>query len=232
MRAKICGIRDQRDVDLTVSAGADALGFLLHLSYKTNDEVEPEFAARAIQGLPPFVASVLVTHDLDLGRVLETQKAIGASTVQMHGATPPSDLERLRERLPSSVKLIQAVHVDGPGAIARATAVAPFVDALLLDTKTKHRIGGTGVTHDWGLSARIVQEVDRPVILAGGLTPDNVAHAIEKVRPFAVDVNSGVEAADGSKDPEKVRAFIRRAHDAASDGEPESGRRGWLVASS
>lgn len=125
MRAKICGIRDQRDVDLTVSAGADALGFLLHLSYKTNDEVEPEFAARAIQGLPPFVASVLVTHDLDLGRVLETQKAIGASTVQMHGATPPSDLERLRERLPSSGNRSRATTSAWP------TATVPMSSSVM-----------------------------------------------------------------------------------------------------
>jgi phosphoribosylanthranilate isomerase len=229
MRTKICGIRDQHDVDVALSAGADALGFLIGLGYRTNDEVDPDFAKRIIRGLPPFVSSVFVTHDLDVSHVLATCKMIAANTIQMHGAMALPDLERLRRELPRSIKLIQAVHVDGPDAVKRAKAVARVADALLLDTKTKDRIGGTGLTHDWAISAHIVEEVPRPVILAGGLTPDNVAAAIVRVRPFAVDVNSGVEAEDGSKHADKVRDFVRRAREAFSDGQPASRPLGRLA---
>jgi phosphoribosylanthranilate isomerase len=105
-------------------------------------------------------------------------------------------------------------------------------DALLLDTMTQDRIGGTGVSHDWGISARIVEDVARPIILAGGLTPENVADAIGRVKPAAVDVNSGVEREDGSKHPVKVRDFIARAREAFMDTQPKSGPRGIRAASS
>ena len=106
-------------------------------------------------------------------------------------------------------KLIQAIHVVNDTAIAEAAALEPLVDALLLDSRTAERIGGTGQTHDWSISRRIVEACGKPVILAGGLTPTNLASALAAVRPAGVDVNSGVENAAGEKDPDRVRSFVR-----------------------
>jgi phosphoribosylanthranilate isomerase len=105
--------------------------------------------------------------------------------------------------------------VDGEAALRRAEQAAAWADALHLDTRTGARLGGTGVTHDWSLSARIAAATPIPVILAGGLTADNVAEAVGHVRPFGVDVNSGVEDARGVKDPAKMRAFVAAARAAA-----------------
>jgi phosphoribosylanthranilate isomerase len=122
-----------------------------------------------------------------------------------------SDLRRLRALVPG-VTLIKAVHVTGEDALGSALAYAPDADALVLDSRTADRLGGTGLTHDWSVSARIVAAVaPLPVYLAGGLTPENVAEAVARVRPAGVDVNSGVEDADGRKDAAKMRAFVDRA---------------------
>jgi phosphoribosylanthranilate isomerase len=107
------------------------------------------------------------------------------------------------------VKLIKAIPVENVSAIETAECLAPYVDALLVDSRTKDRIGGTGMTHDWGISSKIVLRVNKPVILAGGLNTSNVLEAIRRVRPFGVDVNSGVEFEDGRKDPEKISGFVR-----------------------
>lgn len=222
MRTKICGIATQYDVQVALASGADALGFLIGLDYETDDQTDQTAARQLIRGLPPFVASVLVTHRLDLPWVLRICEEIGVNTVQMHGPTPAKDLQILRSKLPRSVKLIQAVHVVGPQAVTRAKEVSEYVDALLLDTKAKGRLGGTGMTHDWTISQAIVEQVGRPVILAGGLTPENVAEAITMVRPFGVDVNSGVEDEHHRKDKARVAAFVQRAKSALLNEELES----------
>jgi phosphoribosylanthranilate isomerase len=121
------------------------------------------------------------------------------------------DLRRLRALAPD-MRLLKAVHVTGDDAIGRALDSAADADALVLDTRTADRLGGTGRTHDWSVSARIVDTVaPLPVYLAGGLRPENVAQAVARVRPAGVDVNSGVEDAKGRKDAAKMRAFVDRA---------------------
>jgi len=118
-------------------------------------------------------------------------------------------LKRVRNGL-KGVKIIKSIHVTGLGAIELAKEYLPFADALLLDSRDGARIGGTGKTHDWEISRKIVRESNKPVILAGGLSPDNVYQAVKKVRPFAVDVNSGVET-NLRKDPAKMKVFINEA---------------------
>ena len=122
------------------------------------------------------------------------------------------DLRRLRALAPGGARLLKAVHVTGEDALGRALDYAADADALVLDTRTADRLGGTGQTHDWSVSARIVAAVSPvPVYLAGGLRPENVVEAILRVRPAGVDVNSGVEDAGGRKDMPKMRAFADRA---------------------
>lgn len=218
MRVKICGITTIEDARLAIGCGADALGFLVGLNYPTDDEIDAAAAKEIIAALPPFVASVLVTHKKDLTWVVDTCKRMGCSTIQLHGDFASEQIPPLRSKVPYA-RIIKAVHVVDSNSVAVAARVAPLVDAVLLDTKTPTRIGGTGITHDWSISATIAKEIAKPVILAGGLSPENVRDAIVKVRPFAVDVNSGVENADGSKSPEKITAFIRSAKES---GDPAS----------
>ncbi len=219
MRFKICGIVSRQDALLAVAHGADALGFLVGLDYPSNDEVTSATAADIIAAVPPFVSTVMVTHRVELPWIVETARAIRCSTIQLHGSFSLAAIPALREQLPH-VKISRVAHVVDDGSVALAAQVAAAADAVHLDTRTATRLGGTGLVHDWRISARIAREVPAPVILAGGLTPANVGQAIDVVRPYAVDVNSGVDAGDGpDKSPDRLRAFsdaVRRAQDELS----------------
>jgi phosphoribosylanthranilate isomerase len=209
-RVKICGIRNLAEALEAVSAGADALGFLVGLAYASDDAVDATTARQIIDKVPPYVSTVLVTHEADPARIVRMCQTAGCTTVQLHGELPPRRIPDLRAALPG-VRITAVVHVVDETALTAAAATAEFADAVHLDTRTAERLGGTGITHDWTISARIVRKVAKPVILAGGLTPDNVREAIDTVRPFAVDVNSGVEDHDGAKSSVLLRAFVRRA---------------------
>jgi len=210
MRVKICGMRRVEDALAAVAAGADAVGCLVALDYATPDRVDPAAARVIFEALPPFVARVLVTHRTGLAEVTALMRESGATVAQLHGEFPTVAISALREALPYAT-IVKSVHVTGEESIAAAVAASRVADAVLLDTKARGRIGGTGVTHDWSISARIAAVSSKPVILAGGLTPDNVAEAIAHVRPYAVDVNSGTRGADGFKDHARIRAFIAAA---------------------
>ena len=212
LRVKLCGIRSRSDLAVALNAGADALGFIVGVRHRTEDELTPTAAAQLVALLPPFVGSVMVTHLQQAAPILELIRQVGATTLQLQDGIAPQELQAIRTAQPG-VKLIQAIHVgDGDAAnqaIAAAIAAEPLVDALLLDSRTADRIGGTGQTHDWSVSRRIVERIGKPVILAGGLRPENLRAALETVGPAAVDVNSGIEDATGAKDPQRAEAFVR-----------------------
>ncbi len=211
---KICGLRTENEARAAVAAGATALGMLVGLTHRAEDEASEAEAGHLVSALASWPTMVLVTHLLDPAAIAALAQRIGVTTIQMHGDVPPEGLRAVRGLAPDTC-LIKAIHVTGPDAVGRAEAFAPLADALLLDSRTADRLGGTGKTHDWTISRRIVAAVAPvPVILAGGLTPDNVAAAIEQVRPAGVDVNSGVEDPTGAKDPARMRAFIASARSA------------------
>jgi phosphoribosylanthranilate isomerase len=210
MRVKICGVRRVEDARAAVVAGADAVGCLVGLDYATPDRVDPAAARVIFESLPPFVARVLVTHRTGLAEVTALMHESGATVVQLHGEFPMVAVSALREALPYA-SIVKCVHVTGEESIAAAVTASRVADAVLLDTKARGRIGGTGMTHDWSISARIAAKLSKPVILAGGLTPENVAIAIKHVHPYAVDVNSSTRGVDGFKDQEKIAAFIAAA---------------------
>ena len=185
------------------------MGCLVELDYDAPDRVDVSAARAIFAAIPPFVARVLVTHRTGLADVIALMRESGATAVQLHGEFPTVAIPALREALPYAT-IVKCVHVTGEESIATALAAARAADAVLLDTKARGLIGGTGVAHDWSISARIAAEA-RSVILAGGLTPENVAEAIARVRPYAVDVNSGTRGVDGFKDPAKLRAFVAAA---------------------
>jgi phosphoribosylanthranilate isomerase len=215
---KICGLRTEHEARAAVAAGATALGMLVGLTHRAEDEASEAEARHLVIALEIGPTMVLVTHLLDPAAVDDLARRIGVTTIQVHGDVSPDGLRALRVLAPDA-RLIKAIHVTGPDAVTRAEAFAPLADALLLDSRTADRLGGTGHTHDWTISRRIVAAVAPvPVILAGGLTPDNVAAAIEQVRPAGVDVNSGVEDPTGAKDPDRMRAFIAAAQSAFGAG--------------
>ena len=213
MRVKICGTGTPADLACAVAAGADAAGFLMGITHVTQDAVTPAEAAAMIATMPPFIEPVAVTHfqkPSDLIRIVEESQV---TTLQIQDVVSLEDVDEVRSALPY-LRIMKAVHVMDVSAIETAKYFADAVDAILLDTRTSERIGGTGIPHDWGISARIVEEVRVPVILAGGLTPENVSEAIRRVRPYAVDVHTGVKK-NGVRDAERTRAFVVNARAAA-----------------
>jgi phosphoribosylanthranilate isomerase len=198
VRVKICGVTNVEDAMAAVEAGADALGFIF---YEPSPRyVSPEVAGNIIRELPPFVAKVGVFVNAVEHTMLITAAQIGLDTLQLHGDEPPAPWRSC------SLNTIKAFRVRD----ADSLRVLPDYDtsAWLLDSFVPDKLGGTGAKFNWDLAVE-ARKLGRPIILAGGLTPENVADAVRKVRPYAVDVSSGVEAAPGKKNHAKVRAFIK-----------------------
>lgn len=210
MKIKICGINNFEDLQNSLKAGADALGFLVGLTHPAEDKIEDLSLAKSLIDLvPPFISTVTVTHFTDENEIINLVKGLGTNAVQIHDYTEPAVLKKVRDGL-KGIKIIKSIHVTGFDAIELAKEYLPFADAILLDSRDGDRIGGTGKTHDWEISRKIVQVSNKPVILAGGLNPKNIYEAVKKVRPFAVDVNSGVET-NFRKDLAKMKVFINEA---------------------
>lgn len=204
VRAKVCGLTREEDVDAAVDAGADALGFIVDVDVDTSREITPATAEHLIASVPPFVTTVLVTMPDAAADAVMLAELVGADAIQTHGLAP-GDLSVLVNNFYGAV--IPAVS---PDEVAEYGHVG---HALLVDTPSEDGGGGTGETHDWAATRRATADLDRPLILAGGLTPENVQEAIRTVQPYAVDTASGVERDGGVKDHDAVRAFIARARE-------------------
>ena len=212
VRVKICGIKTIEDARVAIEAGADAVGFLVGQGLPSSAKfLAPEAAAEIIQTIPLYIATVMVTTLDDVDAIIKNAQLTGVDTVQFHGNVTPEQIEHVREKLPH-LRAYKVIHVYDEDVVEEAKKFEHIVDALEVDTAQKETgyVGGTGKTHDWNISRRVVESVSVPVILAGGLTPDNIAEAIAKVHPYAVDVSSGVTNPDGSKDSGKARLFIER----------------------
>lgn len=214
VRVKICGIKTQEDAHAATAAGADELGFHVELE-GGRSPLAPERAAEMIAALSSTVSSVMVTSVVEPGRLIKLAKTTGANVLQLYGDATPEQIRAVKVALPS-IKVWKVLNVSDESSVTRAKEYEGAADAIALDTlnKTTGVSGGTGEMHDWSISKRIVESVSVPVILAGGLNPDNVAEAIKTVKPHGVDVNSGVSNPDGSKGIGKVEAFIEAAKSA------------------
>jgi len=213
---KICGITNFEDAQTAINAGADALGFVFY--DKSPRRVEVGAAQNIVRELPNQIEKVGVFVDADADTIQETASHVGLTAIQLHGQDSIDDVwldsRPLQERLGVS-RLILAVPGDRlkQGGVLITDRAREEVFALLLDAQSDGNFGGTGVTFDWLGTRGMVQIISLkiPVIVAGGLTASNVADAIRILKPFGVDVSSGVEASPGKKDPEKVRTFIQAA---------------------
>lgn len=197
-RVKICGITNLEDALHAVAAGADALGFVFYP--RSPRAVTPSQVAAIVRELPPFVTTVGLFVNERREVIEQTMASCGLDLIQLHGDETVHD-SRFEGR-----RVIKALRIKNAASLLVAEEFA--VAGLLLDAWSNEVYGGSGECFDWQLLKNFASQ--RPVILAGGLTPQNVAEAVRQVRPFAVDVSSGVEASPGKKDPERVAEFIRQ----------------------
>ena len=208
VRVKICGLTSLRSLRWAVEAGADAVGFVVGVPDSPRN-LSLDDARRLIDATPVFVDPVVVTVHEDLKQLEKIRRKLNPRIIQIHGSICMH--EEIR-KIFSDAQIIGAIHTENDEIIKSAIEASERFDALLLDSYVPGKLGGTGKTHDWKLSRRVRDAVyPKPFILAGGLTPKNVKEAICTVRPFAVDVSSGVESNPGVKDPEKIFEFIRNA---------------------
>jgi phosphoribosylanthranilate isomerase len=208
-RVKVCCIRDPDEAALAVRCGASAVG-LVSAMPSGPGVIDDRTIAEIARVVPPGVASFLLTSRQDVGGIVEQQRRLRPTTLQICDRLTEGRYDELREALPG-VGIVQVVHVTGPESVEEALGLGDAVDAVLLDSGNQalavKQLGGTGRCHDWALSRRIREESRVPVFLAGGLQAGNVADAIAQVAPFALDVCSGVRTA-GRLDEDKLRAFF------------------------
>ncbi len=210
---QIAGVTDADEARLLLECGVQHLGFPLRLTVNKEDLGEDD-ARRVIADLPTDAHAVLITYMDRADAIAEFCRFLGVRIVQLHGPIAVEELRALRAIDPTlDVFKSLVVRPDNQAQLeADVHALAPYVEAFITDTfnPSTGAEGATGMTHDWSISRRLVEISPRPVILAGGLTPDNVAEAIRAVQPAGVDSHTGVEGPDGRKDAVRVRAFVER----------------------
>jgi phosphoribosylanthranilate isomerase len=213
-RVKVCCIASEGEAALAVRMGASALGLVSRMP--SGPGPIPESCIRDIADtVPPGVATFLLTCETTAEPIITQQRFCRTTTLQLVDEVEPGVHARLRDALPG-ISIVQVIHVRDDNALKRSVAVAPAVDALLLDSGNPslatRELGGTGRVHDWSVSRKIRDSVDVPVFLAGGLNPGNVGKAITQVAPFGVDVCSGLRT-NGMLDEAKLIAFMRAVRD-------------------
>ncbi len=215
VKVKICGLTRYEDAQIAIKAGAAFCGVVVevHKSPRSMDREQAKILLGKMTA--PWV---VVTRSKSLDELVELANFLSPFALQLHGNEPPDLVKRLKGKV--SCQVWKAIPL--PPTTEQATPLQDLLeqsqsfvksgcDALVLDTVTKEGFGGTGVAGSWELAAELVKRLDVPCFLAGGLTPDNVSEAIKVVKPFGVDVSSGVELSPGIKDPEKIRLFCQRA---------------------
>lgn len=211
MIVKFCGINKIEYAQMAVDLEADYLGFLVGITHRAEDKLTNLEAKMIIESIDFSKSTpIAVTHLQDARSIISTMHEINVTAVQIHDSITIEGIKEIRSAFPDGY-IIKAVHIqDRDRSLEKAMYFEEYVDALLLDSRTIDRLGGTGNIHDWNISEELVNCVKKPVFLAGGLTPNNLDAAIKKVHPSGVDVNSGVEI-NGEKDFAKMSEFIKIA---------------------
>ncbi len=209
-RLKVCCIADIEEAELAINRGANAVGLVSEMPSGPgviSDDCIEEIAAK----IPSGISTFLLTSSRDVQAIVDQQRRGGVNTVQLCDGLPPEEVLELRRLMPG-ISIVQVIHVVGNEALDQAKMAARAAHALLLDSgdpsKAVKELGGTGRIHDWAVSRKIRDEVEVPVWLAGGLTPDNVREAVRQVQPFGVDVCSGLRT-NGRLDEEKLIRFVQ-----------------------
>jgi phosphoribosylanthranilate isomerase len=214
---QVAGIIDQTEADMVIEEGADWLGFALRLPAKNEDLSEAD-ATAIVKAIQPEHKGVIITYLTDAEEIKAFCAEIGVGAIQLHGDVAPAELRKLRDIAPDLYVLkslvVKADNIDELTGIV--DGAAEWVDMFITDSfdPATGAKGATGLVHDWGISAELARISPRPLMLAGGLNPENVAEAIEEVRPAAVDAHTGLEDATGRKDRVKVRKFVAESREA------------------
>lgn len=209
VRIKICCISSLEEANTAIEAGADALGLVSSMPSGPG-VIEESLITQIALASPPAVATFLLTSSRTAKEIINQQKRCRTNTIQICDDPEPDTHRILRDELPG-IKIVQVVHVQGEESIDTAVEYAITADAILLDSGNQklsvQELGGTGRKHDWSISKKIREAIPIPLFLAGGLNPDNAQEAIETVRPFGLDICSGVRTS-GALDPVKLRRFF------------------------
>jgi phosphoribosylanthranilate isomerase len=210
-RVKICCIRNEEEAHLAIHYGATALGLVSEMPSGPGVISEEEIA-RIVAGVPPGIGTFLLTSRQSVPEIIEQHKRCRTNTLQLCDRLTTGTHLDLKKALPG-ISIVQVIHVTGEESIDEAIKVAENVNGILLDSGNQNlpvkKLGGTGKTHNWQISQKIVQSIGKPVFLAGGLNPENVRAAIQQVRPFAVDICSGVRT-EGILDEKKLKNFFNK----------------------
>ncbi len=218
-RIKICCISSLEEAALAMNHGVDGLGLVGRMPSGPG-VIDDDLISAIVDSVPPPVATFLLTSETASDAIVHHARRCRADTIQIVDRVEADVYPIIRAALPSR-RLVQVIHVEGPETVETAMAAAKLADAIILDSGRPavavKELGGTGRTHDWEISRAIVEACPCPVILAGGLKPENVDEAIRKVRPFGVDICTGVRS-DGRLDAEKLEHFVAEVGKADAAG--------------
>lgn len=210
IRIKICCISSVTEAQTAITSGADAIGLVGRMP-SGQGVISDEIICAIARSVPPPVATFLLTSETSSGGIISHHKRVNTNTIQIVDALKLGSYRDVRDKLPN-VKIVQVIHVLGEKSIEEALKISEKVDLLLLDSGNPNlavkELGGTGRTHNWAISRKIVEQSGVPVFLAGGLNAANIREAIDIVQPFGVDVCSGVRT-DGKLDERKLEAFFK-----------------------
>ncbi|MBI9070857.1 MAG: phosphoribosylanthranilate isomerase [Melioribacteraceae bacterium] len=208
-RVKICCISSAEEAKMAINAGASLLGLVSEMPSGPGI-IDETLITEIAETVPPGIGTVVLTSKIKADEIIEQQKKCKVNTIQLVDVLPDGEHEKLKSALPG-ISIIQVIHVRDESSIDECIKLSQFIDAFLLDSGNPDLevkvLGGTGKTHNWEISKKIVKAVEVPVFLAGGLRPDNVQDAIRKVRPYGVDLCSGIRT-DGNLDFEKLSQFM------------------------
>lgn len=211
--SKICGITSKDDLEMVLSCEPNAVGFIVDVPVDTPRKISTGIARELIKRVPIFITPVLVIMPEGSKDAISMVRDTRPGALQIHNDLPKEELKLIKDSV--TIPIIKTIGVSErtklEDVIIKISELNGLIDAILLDTKKGGSVGGSGTTHNWDLSAEIVRSTSVPVILAGGLNPNNVASAVSKVSPFAVDTASGVESSPGKKDPGMVARFIENS---------------------
>ena len=219
-RTKICGMKSIDDIEMAARCGADAVGFIVDVPVNTPRKISAKKAMELVSNVSFFMDSVLVIMPESGDQVVSMVETIKPDLVQIHRDFSIEDLEYVKDHIDIPiVKTYSIKSGSSSNSFNEAQKIVEkvdnlnnkgLVDGILLDSRTDVKVGGSGTIHDWSISKTVVDNVDLPVVLAGGLSPDNVRNAVHTVSPYAVDTSSGVET-NGRKDGDKICRFISEA---------------------
>lgn len=211
MLVKICANKNINDAKMCIDAGADFLGILVGQKHDSTDFIDKYTAKEMVNFSKRKIKTVLVTHLINSDEIIELSQFIGNDVIQLHSNIDESEVEKIVKALPY-IKLIRLIHISQKGQICTNYKTMKYADYYLLDSFNleTNQVGGTGLIHDWNIDRELIEKLNKPTFIAGGLTPKNVVSAIKAAKPGGVDVNSGCKL-NGIKNERLVKEFVFNA---------------------